>query len=193
MALAIYTGYVIPRPSMHPWFKWISYINPISYAFENLMSNEFHGRELSCDSAMVPQGPPFDNVSPEYKVCAIAGSLPGQETVLGDNYLYASFQYEFSHLWRNFGILIGFWIFFIVIYAIATEFLRPVAGGGDMLLFSRSGAKAAAKLASNEKVADSSAGTDHTEMDKTVAALDDTIKSSGDIFLAACGLRNSSW
>jgi ABC-type multidrug transport system permease subunit len=26
LPLAIYSGYVIPRPSMHPWFKWISYI-----------------------------------------------------------------------------------------------------------------------------------------------------------------------
>jgi ATP-binding cassette, subfamily G (WHITE), member 2, PDR len=28
---------VIPPTSMHPWFKWISYINPLSYSFESLM------------------------------------------------------------------------------------------------------------------------------------------------------------
>ena len=28
LALVIYTGYMIPRPTMHNYFKWISYINP---------------------------------------------------------------------------------------------------------------------------------------------------------------------
>ena len=26
---------------MHPWFKWITYVNPISYAFESLMVRYF--------------------------------------------------------------------------------------------------------------------------------------------------------
>jgi ATP-binding cassette subfamily G (WHITE) protein 2 (PDR) len=33
---------------MHPWFKWLNYINPLAYAFEALMVNEFHGREFPC-------------------------------------------------------------------------------------------------------------------------------------------------
>jgi ABC-type multidrug transport system permease subunit len=28
---------IIPTKSMHPWFHWISYINPLSYSFEALM------------------------------------------------------------------------------------------------------------------------------------------------------------
>jgi ATP-binding cassette, subfamily G (WHITE), member 2, PDR len=30
LAIANYAGYSIPRSSMKPWFKWISYINPVS-------------------------------------------------------------------------------------------------------------------------------------------------------------------
>jgi ATP-binding cassette subfamily G (WHITE) protein 2 (PDR) len=48
LAIVIYTGYTIPRPYMHPWFKWLSYINPLAYAFEALMVNEFHGRGFPC-------------------------------------------------------------------------------------------------------------------------------------------------
>ena len=48
LAIVIYTGYIIPRPYMHPWFKWITYVNPLAYAFEALMANEFHGREFPC-------------------------------------------------------------------------------------------------------------------------------------------------
>jgi ATP-binding cassette subfamily G (WHITE) protein 2 (PDR) len=48
LAIVIYTGYTIPKPYMHPWFKWLNYINPLAYAFEALMVNEFHGREFPC-------------------------------------------------------------------------------------------------------------------------------------------------
>jgi ABC-type multidrug transport system permease subunit len=40
-------GFVIPKSYMHPWFKWVMYINPIAYAFEGLMSNEVHGKDNS--------------------------------------------------------------------------------------------------------------------------------------------------
>jgi ATP-binding cassette subfamily G (WHITE) protein 2 (PDR) len=39
-ALTIYTGFVLPIPYMHPWFRWFTYINPVAYAFESLMINE---------------------------------------------------------------------------------------------------------------------------------------------------------
>jgi ATP-binding cassette subfamily G (WHITE) protein 2 (PDR) len=48
LAVIIYTGYIIPRPSMHPWFKWISWINPVAYSFESLLLNEMHHRKFPC-------------------------------------------------------------------------------------------------------------------------------------------------
>lgn len=40
LGLVLYTGFTIPVRDMHPWFKWISYIDPVAYAFEALMINE---------------------------------------------------------------------------------------------------------------------------------------------------------
>ncbi|KAK9466422.1 ABC-2 type transporter-domain-containing protein [Lipomyces arxii] len=138
LALSMYAGYVIPRPSMHPWFKWISYINPIAYGFENLMVNEFHGRRMDCASALIPQGSPvYEQLPINYKVCAITGSRPGLDYVLGDDYLDANFQYEWHNLWRNFGIIIAFWVAMTVAFAVVSEVLRPVSGGGDVLVFVR--------------------------------------------------------
>jgi ATP-binding cassette, subfamily G (WHITE), member 2, PDR len=37
LAIANYAGYSIPRSSMKPWFKWISYINPVSSDASSLM------------------------------------------------------------------------------------------------------------------------------------------------------------
>lgn len=39
MALISYSGYMIPKTAMHPWFVWIYWINPLAYGFESLMAN----------------------------------------------------------------------------------------------------------------------------------------------------------
>ncbi|CAN6607200.1 protein Snq2p [Trichomonascus vanleenenianus] len=134
--LSIYAGYLIPTPSMHPWFRWINYVNPLAYGFESLMTNEFHKKNMPCNT-LVPSGPGYENVKPQNQVCAFTGSIPGQSDVVGDRYLYAQYRYQWDHAWRNLGIITGFWVFFIFVNVIATEYLRPVASGGEVLLFKR--------------------------------------------------------
>lgn len=56
LLLVIYTGFVLPIPSMHPWLRWFGYLNPVGYAFESLMINEFDGIRFPCAS-FVPDGP----------------------------------------------------------------------------------------------------------------------------------------
>lgn len=38
-ALIMYSGYMIPKTAMHPWFVWIYWINPLAYGFEALMAS----------------------------------------------------------------------------------------------------------------------------------------------------------
>ncbi|KAK9465563.1 ABC-2 type transporter-domain-containing protein [Lipomyces arxii] len=133
----VYAGYLIPRPLMHPWFKWLSWLNPISYSFEGLMANEFHNRELDCSAVLIPQGPGFENVPIDYKVCASAGSRPASSVINGDDYLEASYTYRWSHFWRNFGIVIGFCVFFVTMFAYGTETTKLSGTNGDVLIFRR--------------------------------------------------------
>ncbi|KAK9477636.1 ABC-2 type transporter-domain-containing protein [Lipomyces japonicus] len=185
LALSIYAGYVIPRPSMHPWFKWISYINPVAYGFENLMLNEFHGRRLPCGNSLIPQGAPYENVPIDYKVCAVPGASAGHDYVLGDDYVEVSFGYKWHHLWRNFGIIIAFWIFFTALYAFFSEVLRPVSGGGDVLLFKRTKATKAliAKKTNHAKNSDANAAglekqiTDDRTQTQSIDGIEDAVKS----------------
>ncbi|QBM88980.1 ATP-binding cassette, subfamily G (WHITE), member 2, SNQ2 [Metschnikowia aff. pulcherrima] len=136
LAALMYSSYMIQRPSMHPWFKWISYINPVLYAFEAMLATEFHGRRMPCDSArLTPSGPGYSETS--NNVCAFVGSVKDQTWVDGDRYIKLSFEYSFSHVWRNFGILIGFIIFFISMGALGFEVVRPMNGGIDRLFFLR--------------------------------------------------------
>ncbi|OLN87511.1 Brefeldin A resistance protein [Colletotrichum chlorophyti] len=133
--LVVYTGYLIPPNSMRPWFGWLRWINWIQYGFECLMSNEFYDRQLECGPPyLIPQGP---NASPEYQGCALAGSPPGQVIVPGSSYIEASFTYSRAHLWRNFGFLWAFLIFFVVLTALGMEHMKPNTGGGAITVFKR--------------------------------------------------------
>jgi hypothetical protein len=61
----------------------------------------------------------------------------GQTTVSGDAYLETRFQYSYSHLWRNLGILLGFWVFFLLTYIAAAEFNVSTSHSMEELMFPR--------------------------------------------------------
>lgn len=136
LALIIYTGFVIPTRNMLGWSRWINYINPVGYAFESFMVNEFTGREFDCMS-YVPSGPGYENVSPENMICGTVSSTPGATSVNGDAYIEAAYGYTSSNLWRNIGIIYAFMIFFMFVYLIATEFISESLSKGEVLIFRR--------------------------------------------------------
>lgn len=133
--LTRFLGFVIPRPLMHPWFKWISWINPVAYAYEGLITNELHGQRFAC-SQIVPTGAGYVNSGNNF-ICAIAGSVAGQSTVSGDDYLQAQFQYSYSHIWRNLGFMFAFMIAFLFVYLAATEFNSATGSTAEVLVFRR--------------------------------------------------------
>jgi len=133
LAIVIYTGYVIPTPMMKPWFRWLTYLNPISYTFEALLVNELHGQDFAC-SVLVPAYP---NLSGQTFICATPGAIAGQTFVNGDLYLSSAYKYTIGHLWRNFGILIAFTIFFFFTYMFATEFNSTTTSTAEVLVFRR--------------------------------------------------------
>jgi ABC-type multidrug transport system permease subunit len=99
LALMIYTGFTLPIGSMHPWFRWINYLNPIAYAFESLMVNEFHDRRFPC-TVYVPMGAGYQNATCLERICSSKGAQAGASFVDGDAYINTSFDYYASHLWR---------------------------------------------------------------------------------------------
>ncbi|KAJ5538316.1 CDR ABC transporter [Penicillium frequentans] len=133
LALVVYTGFVLPVPSMHPWFEWIHYLNPIYYAFEILIANEFHGRDFPCSSFV----PSYADFSGDAFACSTAGSVAGELTVNGDRYIWLNYRYKFSHVWRNFGIMCAFLIGFMAIYFIACELNSSTTSTAEALVFRR--------------------------------------------------------
>lgn len=136
---------MIPFNSMHVWFRWIFYINPASHAFESLMANEWSGMELTCNSPQyIPYGESYTDDA--YRSCTVAGS--SGNIISGDAYIAAQYNHSRHHVWRGFGILIGFWIFFACLTAIGFE-RADSSGGSSRLLFKRG-----SKLRSTPALAD---------------------------------------
>ncbi|KAJ5385846.1 hypothetical protein N7509_008387 [Penicillium cosmopolitanum] len=129
LCIVVYTGFTLPQPYMHPWLSWIRWINPIYYTFEALIANEFHGKDYSCGSIIPSYGTGTNFI------CSTVGAVAGQDFVSGDAFIEQNYYYHYSHLWRNFGILIAFMVFFNALYLTATEFISSDKSKAEALLF----------------------------------------------------------
>lgn len=135
LAIVTFTGFAIPVPYMLGWCRWINYLDPIAFAFESLMVNEFHNREFTCPP--MSQLPPYGSWDDASKVCSSVGSIAGRELVNGDDYINSSFQYYNANKWRNVGILFAFMIGLCAFYISATEFISAKKSKGEVLVFRR--------------------------------------------------------
>ncbi|KOS41908.1 hypothetical protein ACN38_g7213 [Penicillium nordicum] len=136
LGMVIYTGFVIPTRNMLGWSRWMNYINPVAYAFESFMVNEFQGRDFPC-AAIVPAGGAYNSISMDHRICSTVGAQSGSTNVSGSLYLDQSFGYMKGHLWRNLGILIAFLLFFMFTYLLGTEYISEKKSKGEVLLFRR--------------------------------------------------------
>ncbi|OCF41123.1 ABC transporter [Kwoniella heveanensis CBS 569] len=135
--LVTYAGYIIYTPSMHPWFAWIRWIDPVYYSFEALAINELDGLELQC---VPPQLAPYgEGYTGNPAGCAIAGAEPGSQTLRGEAWAGAALEFHKSHVWRNFGIVVALWLFFLACAAFAIERLPAAGSNKAVLLYKRGG------------------------------------------------------
>ncbi|KAH9914745.1 uncharacterized protein B0H18DRAFT_1125328 [Fomitopsis serialis] len=141
--IILFGGWMIPVFQMKRWLFWISYLNPMSYAFAGCMENEFMrinaidlSIQFSCDgSFVVPRNPPGLDKYPtglgSNQVCTLFGALPGDPQVSGKAYLQAAFGLDTADIWRrNFLVLLGWFIFYQILQYLAIEG-RPVLHRGS--------------------------------------------------------------
>ncbi|KAG8863780.1 hypothetical protein FRB96_007617 [Tulasnella sp. 330] len=135
--MVTYAGFTIPSPTMHPWFAWLRWIDPVHYAFEALMSNEFTGQSFECvPPSLVPYGEGYTGANAG---CAVKGAGVGVTTISGTDYLATALNLHHSHLWRNFGIIVAMWIFFVGLCMVGTERQKAAGSTQNYLLYKRGG------------------------------------------------------
>ncbi|KAJ6512946.1 pleiotropic drug resistance ABC transporter [Mycena sanguinolenta] len=144
LLLILYTGYTIPKSSRTGALRWITYINPLRYGFEGIMSNEFHTLKGSCAS-LVPRGPGYENVTLANQVCATVGAVAGQTFVDGNSFIAESYGYSIKNQWLNVGLVIAFAGVFLVALFVFTEFNTSSSTDTSVVLFKR-GSKTATGL-----------------------------------------------
>jgi ABC-type multidrug transport system fused ATPase/permease subunit len=113
-------------------YRWI---NPIFYAFEILVANEFHGIKIPCDS-YIPQGPGYTLQGNSF-ICNAQGAVAGERFISGDRFIEIAYEYSWSHVWRNFGILCAFLLFFMATYFAAVEINSATTSTAEQLVFQR--------------------------------------------------------
>ncbi|OJJ75062.1 hypothetical protein ASPBRDRAFT_28029 [Aspergillus brasiliensis CBS 101740] len=156
LCIVVYTGFVLPQPYMHPWLSWIRWINPIYYVYEALIANEFHGRNFECASTI-----PSYAVGSSF-ICSAVGAVAGERFVSGDAYLAQNYQYYYSHVWRNYGILIAYLVFFTGLYLFLSEYNSGETSKAESLVF-RSG-HVPQYLLSSDGIEDGEANPDKPEV-----------------------------
>ncbi len=186
LALIIYAGFILPVGDMGPWFRWINYLNPIAYAFESLMLNEFDARSYPC-STFVPQGPDYSAILGRNHVCSSVGATAGSDVVLGEAYRRESFNFSRDHLWRwdyvafdrilsltasrNLRIIFAFMIFYMFTYLFSTENISAPKSKGEILLFRRGRAARPLRNASSDVEMSSNPGENMEQaIDRQVSA-----------------------
>ncbi|KAJ5688500.1 hypothetical protein N7462_002892 [Penicillium macrosclerotiorum] len=134
--LVLYAGYMIPKAHMKNWFIELYYANPMAYSFQAALTNEFHDTIIDCvGSSLIPRGDGYSDS--RYQSCAgVQGAERGATYVAGDNYL-AALHWKHSQLWRNFGVICGWWAFFVAITIISTCRWRGGGAGRSSLLIPR--------------------------------------------------------
>ncbi|KAI1082600.1 ATP-binding cassette transporter [Whalleya microplaca] len=134
-SIIIYTGFYINPPGMKVWLGWFRYLNPMYYALESVMLNEFVGSEYQCSMQdIVPRGLGYNDT--EFQTCAVQSSLPGDLILSGQSYLETVYTFFQSHLWRNIGINTAFFAFFAICIAIGMERFKTPGGHLSTIFYS---------------------------------------------------------
>ena len=149
LVLVIYTGFVVVPQQMVVWFSWLRWLNPVYYAFEAIVANEFHGRDFPCAQIV----PPYPGVNGTQFVCSSTkGARAGETFVRGDAFIKESYGYTYSNVWRNLGILFAFAMALQFTYLVATELNSSTTSSANVLIFRRG--KVPASVDSQDKSTD---------------------------------------
>lgn len=121
--MVMFTGFVIPPPSIPNWWIWIYYLSPFHYGLEGLMINELHSTSYHCKADQF-QPPPY---VPAYSLPYPAGFDNNAVCPItqGDQELRAlSMHTEFGWRWAHLFIMLAFGVFFNIIMFVGGNYIN---------------------------------------------------------------------
>ncbi|KAF5389999.1 hypothetical protein D9757_003902 [Collybiopsis confluens] len=142
-----YTGYIEPVNSMKRWLFCIFHPNPIAYAWQGIMENEFRRINLTCDGAyIIPRNgngvTKYPNRLGDNQVCTLFGAQSGSTFVTGRQYVLDGYRLDMEDVWRRcFIVLLGMFFFFQLTQVIALEFFPQYVANVGFRVFAKENAE----------------------------------------------------
>ncbi|KAI9592418.1 ABC-2 type transporter-domain-containing protein [Syncephalis fuscata] len=119
-----FSGIMIPESAMPTfWRRWMYWVDPYHYAIEGLITNDMYGKKITCknEEFNILQPPPgkscgeymanFLKTGPGYISNPSATSDCRYCQYKMGNEFFEPLGWDFTHRWRNFGIIIAFAVF----------------------------------------------------------------------------------
>lgn len=121
--LILFAGYMKNGSDLDGYLVWIYWANPLHYAFESLVINEYEGLKFNCsDSELLPTGSTvIDEQYADLKDCVHLSTFENG-TVYLKNYLGITEGSEYRAYY--FVVLVAFYVFLFILSAIATATSR---------------------------------------------------------------------
>ncbi|KAL5483571.1 SNQ2_6 [Sanghuangporus weigelae] len=105
---------------------WLSWLDPLRYAFEGLIVNEYHGVQVPC-SDYASGGEIYGTATLQAQICLSAALASEQINISGHDYFEDTYGYSYANLWtiQNFAFIAAFATTFSGFYLIISEWSSP--------------------------------------------------------------------
>ncbi|KAL5700491.1 drug-responsive transcription factor pdr3 [Ranunculus cassubicifolius] len=100
LAMFLFSGFILPRPSLPSWLKWAFWISPLTYAEIGISINEFE--------------------APRWNKASNSSTTIGEQTLINRGLNFDSYLY-----WISVAAIFGFSVLFDAGYTLALTYLKP--------------------------------------------------------------------
>ncbi|KAN0023395.1 hypothetical protein ACTFIU_011565 [Dictyostelium citrinum] len=122
--LFLLCGVQVPPPSMSSFYQdWLYHLNPAKYFLEGLITTVLKPIKVSCTDADLIKFTAPTGLDCQTYTAPFLESAPGYITTLnnstnecgyciyqtGEDYFQTNLGWDYSHRWRNFGIIVAYW------------------------------------------------------------------------------------
>ncbi|KAI9272447.1 ABC-2 type transporter-domain-containing protein [Sporodiniella umbellata] len=137
--LILFCGLMQPAASMPRfWSAWMYWLDPFHYYIEGLVVNEMGGTKITCTEGDLitfnaPPGSTCGDYTKNFFSYGATGYLANPNATencgycsysSGEEFFSTRFGWDVSHKWRNFGILVAYYVFNCLVFILFVFLLR---------------------------------------------------------------------
>eukprot|EP01113_Clastostelium_recurvatum_P049931 TRINITY_DN9334_c0_g1_i3.p1 TRINITY_DN9334_c0_g1~~TRINITY_DN9334_c0_g1_i3.p1 ORF type:complete len:1492 (-),score=487.16 TRINITY_DN9334_c0_g1_i3:90-4565(-) len=124
----LFAGALSPPSSLPRFWQWVYWVDPFHYFLESVITTVFHNITVVCDDRDLykfnaPSGLTCGEYAADFFASGATGYIANPDATSDCGYcqfssgqqFYEGYGWSYDHRWRNFGFIIAYWIFNIVV------------------------------------------------------------------------------